>query len=1607
MAVLNHYQVGRIMERLGLSAKDQKAFELILQLLNEQNEAVIADIHEALYPFADTASANNLLKNLCNRFNAAAEAQGIDITVRRSTEKKGGAAARRLWFEGPTPPPDAALTPELDRIRHHTEITNTKGMIPRERDVVVLITFNEHEARELQRQFCGKKSPSSITVDGHRYFQLGTVGGMDVVHRISQQGTHDSQRTATDAWQAWNPKAIIGVGIAFGTQEQSQKIGDVLVSSGVIDYQLGKMRNGRLQLRHAGIEASYHLLNRFREWQHTLQEPLRWPRVRFGNILSGDKLIDDVDYRNHLKNLTDREVIGGEMEGLGLHHALKGHHCDWIIVKAICDFADGNKGNSTKERDQRTAAQNAAVVVHAALGQGPLYADSSTPGVLDHPPTAFCPPPLSDLRDMPSRIDDVQGTSWSLVKTKPASIAPYDGVDVLDFLTDWVDNPDSPPLCALLGEYGSGKTVSCQRLSERLHQEHTTDPSAPLPIYLDLREIQNLGSGVPTLAETVQECFNRGWRADRSYSLDEFWSWVDQGAVVIFDGLDEVLVKLEEKDGSAFTRGLLSLLDTAQQRQNEDPSRKLPKVLVSCRTQYFRTLNEQRNHLTGNERGNKSADSFAALQLLPFTREQIRRYLEGLAGNTDVDGTMELLDEVHNLADLASRPVTLKMISEQLENLEAKRRSGQIIRGVDIYEGLTQRWLDRDAAKEHIKPEHKLSLMEHLAAYLWRHESTRLAAIEIEDWFHEWRDTQRSFKRYNSMSPDLLEEDLRVATFLARRDEGKNSTFGFAHTSMHEYFLARHLLSAVRDDRPEGWAIRRPSEETLEFLGQLFDAEPDLIHTLNSWRTEYRPQTSELILYYGLHALSTGHPAPTLRDINLTGAQLDGLVVDGYRSQHPIDLSNANFSNASLGFANFGKINLAETLFEGTHKPSLYLRDCPKFPQKYIPSSNMWTSQYPSTSKGSKKSTRRLSWITGHRQNITSIACHPDGSTLATSSSDGMIIIWDSCSGEILYTLKGHVGIKSNISYHPDGNTLATTTWGHSVTIWSTQTGQKIHTLKGHMIAASYHPDGDTITTITWDGKAITWDTETGKILRTLNGHASPITAIAYHPDGSTLTTTSKDGTFINWDARTGEKLNSLIGRTRRATTITYHPSGTTFTTTSNDTPAIVWEAFTGKKLHAIGTTTGNITSVAYHPDGTTLTIVNSDNSASIWNAETSEKIRDLRHPIASIIYQTNGTILTASGGDKGPSIWDTYTGKKLHVFKGHSDNVTAVAYHPDGNTLTTTTEDGFAIIWETHTGRKIHTLKGHTSPITAIAYHPDGNTLTTTSKDGTFITWNTENGEKLNSLTRRTHRFTSIAYHPNGATFTSVSDDGAIFIQDATNNNFMKPLTEHASDAVAISHHPDGSTLITAHKDGLIAIQELQTGRIRNRIRLPIVDRTRRISLFAYHPDTTFATTSGGNLVRTWDLRTGKKIHTLKGHTSSVTAIAYHPDGNTLTTATEDGTAIIWDTHTATPIHTLTRHTNSVTAVAYHPNGDTLTTTSDDGTAIIWDTHTGKPLRIMGFAKPGPFRLESYASWDPNTNEVICCVGEAWRCLQWEYHDEAGNVTRVPVAETEPARPL
>ena len=519
-------------------------------------------------------------------------------------------------------------------------------------------------------------------------------------------------------------------------------------------------------------------------------------------------------------------------------------------------------------------------------------------------------------------------------------------VDGLNYLLDWTISPNAPLLFALLGEYGMGKTITCQRLAVELEKKRAEDPTWPIPLYFDLRNVTGLDKGVPDQQAIIEECIRRGWHKDSSgetYSFTAVAHLLDQGAVLILDGLDEVLVKLNEADGQTFTNQLLKLVDDSLTRRKQNPalSQGRPRLLLSCRTQYFRSLRDQKNHFTGQERGDHNADAYLALLLLPFSEEQVQRYLANALPETDPERLLDTLRAVHNLEELTRRPYTLKLVAELIPDIERDRAEGRIVHGVSLYRKMAQRWLERDQGKHHIKPEHKMRLAAHLAAELWRAGKRIIQASDLEAWFHRWLDSQPDLRlRYARLHPDQLEEDLRTATFLARQDAElpQDCGFRFAHSSMQEFFLADYLFTAIENNTPEDWTMDRPSRETLDFLGQrLAEANnPALLTTLQAWRKSYRPKVSELLLDYALLALAKGWPMPILHGMDLQGAQLRGWEIGLKQEPMPIgrlariqeqpsppgrgqgegkiavklDLGPANFSGADLREARFHGANL-------------------------------------------------------------------------------------------------------------------------------------------------------------------------------------------------------------------------------------------------------------------------------------------------------------------------------------------------------------------------------------------------------------------------------------------------------------------------------------------------------------------------------------------------------------------------------------------------------------------------------------------------------------------------------------------------------------------------
>src|SRR6516225_9731708 len=93
-------------------------------------------------------------------------------------------------------------------------------------------------------------------------------------------------------------------------------------------------------------------------------------------------------------------------------------------------------------------------------------------------------------------------------------------------------------------------------------------------------------------------------------------------------------------------------------------------------------------------------------------------------------------------------------------------------------------------------------------------------------------------------------------------------------------------------------------------------------------------------------------------------------------------------------------------------------------------------------------------------------------------------------------------------------------------------------------------------------------------------------------------------------------------------------------------------------------------------------------------------------------------------------------------------------------------------------------------------------------------------------------------------------------------------------------------------------------------------------VAAVAFSPDSkTLASAGADNVVRLWDVGSGKEKAVLKGHTDYVCAVAFSPDGKTLATGSYDRTARLWDVVTGQGVGLMREHKGVVACVAFHPS--------------------------------------------------------------------------------------
>jgi nucleoside phosphorylase len=265
----------------------------------------------------------------------------------------------------------AARSGGLDEVEPEQLRTAARQIEERLTVDVLFVTATKVETVALLEAFgfpAGTRPPRR-TIGSLVYYDLGEHGGaLAWLVQTTSTGTigpGGATLVVLEGIDTLDPYWVVLVGIAFGVDESKQKIGDVLIANRIQTYELqrvGSTGEGQLLLcdRNIIVPPSHALLARLMsaELDATLT-------ITHGVMLTGDKLIDNLDFRTSLLSLAE-EAIGGEMEAAGLWASAELRKRDWGIVKAICDWGDGNKSEDKAARQTTAAENSAAFVAHAA-----------------------------------------------------------------------------------------------------------------------------------------------------------------------------------------------------------------------------------------------------------------------------------------------------------------------------------------------------------------------------------------------------------------------------------------------------------------------------------------------------------------------------------------------------------------------------------------------------------------------------------------------------------------------------------------------------------------------------------------------------------------------------------------------------------------------------------------------------------------------------------------------------------------------------------------------------------------------------------------------------------------------------------------------------------------------------------------------------------------------------------------------------------------------------------------------------------------------------------------------------------------------------------------
>jgi WD40 repeat protein len=494
------------------------------------------------------------------------------------------------------------------------------------------------------------------------------------------------------------------------------------------------------------------------------------------------------------------------------------------------------------------------------------------------------------------------------------------------------------------------------------------------------------------------------------------------------------------------------------------------------------------------------------------------------------------------------------------------------------------------------------------------------------------------------------------------------------------------------------------------------------------------------------------------------------------------------------------------------------------------------------------------------------------------------------------------------------------------------------------VLSTSFSPDGRTLAIARGssdvaqrDGRIELWDTTSGELRHTIAGFDGPVWSLSFSPDGKTLVSGSTEVRDVKIQEKASERAGRVFAELKW------------------------WDPQSGelkKKVTVPGE--GRISvQVAHSPDGKSLVTVESFYEMGLVASQAMNSGPDLfsRTSWGIILEGVELKLLDAQTGEpkvkiKGGS--KTYPG---HYFRGPSrfriPNISKLErpmFSPDGELLAAFSSDDVKL-WNTRTGEEIRKLKKFNGRPRAIAFSPDGRILAVSiirlvrlneneaTPESEIRLYDTSNGNVIHKITAKNNFVSSLLFAPNEPAlligtlaYQGERTIGMLRIWDLKTNRFASIDTHEDQTVESLALSTNGGALAMQSGPSTVELWDTQAWKVR----------------YAFE---------GGNQGGAVPKAFSRFLLSVK----QVVAVAFSPDGKTLTGEVPDDGIKLWDTRTGEVKKRIVEPQNDGSIVGISSDGKTLVHFNNRD-LTMWDVLRGTS-RAAAVGAAGPISAVALTS--------------------------------------------